>query len=67
MTQFVTIDLHVDFPDDSGCCVISTCVGVIGEGKFSISLCASMLAVTTNRDDDSGGDDELLYSINEVF
>ena len=36
-----------------------TC-GVIGEGRFNISLCASMLAVTTILDDDSGGDDELV-------
>ena len=35
-----------------------TC-GVIGEGRFNISSCASILAVTINRDDDSGGDEEL--------
>ena len=36
-----------------------TCVGVIGEGRFNISLCVSMFAVTTkDRDDDSGGDDD---------
>ena len=36
-----------------------TCVGVIGDGRFNISLCVSMFAVTTkDRDDDSGGDDD---------
>ena len=34
-----------------------TCVGEIGEGRFNISLCVSMFAVTT-KDRDSGGDDD---------
>ena len=37
----------------------STTCGVIGDGKFNISLCDSMLAVTTNREEGSGGDEEL--------
>lgn len=56
---FLHLIIHVVDLSDVGWRII-TC-GVIGEGRFNISLCASMLAVTTNLDDDSGGDDELSY------